>query len=67
MARELVKWEWEPKTRPFLLFKMESSLGKKARLVFPFLEVDTSTLNQGLGLQSGEYQVGYTLRLDKPN
>lgn len=30
------------------------------------LAVDISKLNQGKGLQTGEYQVGYTLKLDYP-
>ena len=31
------------------------------------LTIDTSTLNGGVGLQTGEYQFGYTLRLDYPS
>ncbi len=37
---------------------------KKGQAGVQLLQVDISTLNEGLGLQDGEYQTGYTLRVD---
>lgn len=36
---------------------------KDGAVKVPYLEVDTSTLNNGLGLNDGPYQIGYTLEL----
>jgi len=39
---------------------------KEGQVGVPLFRVDISELNEGLGLQTGEYQVGYTLRVDHP-
>jgi len=39
---------------------------KEGQAGVPLFRVDISRLNEGLGLQTGEYQVGYTLRVDYP-
>jgi len=39
---------------------------KEGQVGVPLLRVDISELNEGRGLQSGEYQVGYTLQVDYP-
>jgi len=39
---------------------------KEGQAAVPLLRVDVSQLNEGFGLQTGEYQVGYTLKVDHP-
>jgi len=52
--------------RSLLIVQDGTITWKGGQVEVPLLQVNTSLLNEGLGLQTGEYQIGYTLRLDKP-